>query len=390
MIRLDLGAEGISPEGFTPMGHDHGTEIYPLPVADGSVDVIRASHVLEHFPHGEVPKVLADWVRALKPGGELMIAVPDFEKIAQNYLDGVMQPTEGYTMGGQTDADDFHKSLFDRNGLRAYLAGAGLMLLEEWQSDIRDCAALPISLNWKGKKPYRPGIRVKAIMSTPRLGFNDMWMSALLALPKMNIDLTKVTGAFWDQCLTSAMDEVMAEDPSVDYLLAIDYDSVFHAGHVARLVETVCCFEGVDALAPMQSSRHNSGMLFGLQNKYRAEGPADIDRTELEQDLFPARNAHFGLTLISTEKLRSLPRPWMFTTTDKDGKYGDGHVDPDIQFWRNWELAGNTLFLAPRVTIGHIEVMVRWPDINMQPCWQSAKDWETTRQGPENVWTGKP
>lgn len=386
MIRLDLGAGPNSPEGFTPLGHAHGSEIYPLAVADGSVDVIRASHCLEHFPHGQIQAIVNEWARALKPGGELMIAVPDFEKIAKGYLAGEQAPIEAYTMGGQTDQDDFHKALFDRNQLRTYLANAGLVLLREWVSDIQDCASLPVSLNWSGRKPHTVAPKVAAVMSTPRLGFNDMWMSALLSLPKLGISLVKVTGAFWDQCLTSAMDTVL-EDPEVDFLLAIDYDSVFHAGHVQRLIETAAVYPEADALIPVQASRHNAGMLFGLDAPY-GEGKIDIERTALEKDLFPVRHGHFGLTLIKAEKLRNLPRPWMFTTTDKDGKYGDGHTDPDIQFWRGWEKAGNSIFLAPRITIGHLELMVRWPDENMQPSYQAAKEWDETRQPPPGTWTG--
>ena len=44
---------------------------------------------------------------------------------------------------------------------------------------------------------------------------------------------------------------------------------------------------------------------------------------------------------------------------------------------------------APRVVIGHLELMVRWPDRDMQPIWQAARDWEATRQAPAGVWTGE-
>lgn len=387
MLKLDLGAGPRSPEGFTPLGHAHGSEIYPLRVADNDADVIRASHCLEHFPHREVPKVLADWVRALKPGGELLIAVPNFEKAARDYLDGVAQPTEGYVMGGQIDGDDFHKAIFDEAHLRGLMAQAGLILVEPWISDIQDCAALPISLNLKGRKPLRPPLNLRAVMSTPRLGFNDMWQSAIMSLVPLGISLVKVTGAFWDQCMTGALEDAIA-DPSVDYVLGIDYDSVFNPADVIRLVETVRAYPNVDALAPLQASRHNGGQLFGIRRE--RDGIVDFDRETLEQDLFPVTHAHFGLSLVNAEKLRNLPRPWFWTTPDADGRYGDGHTDPDINFWRRWEAAGNTLYLAPRVVIGHIEVMVRWPDLNMQQCWQSAKDWDSTRRPPENVWTGRP
>jgi predicted SAM-dependent methyltransferase len=133
--------------GFTPVGRDHGSEVYPLPYADGSVTEIRASHVLEHFPHGQVADVIKDWVRCLKKGGKLKIAVPDFQKIAEDYLAGKHAPHEGYLVGGQADQNDYHKAVFDRERLRHLLSDAGLVLISPWTSEIQDCAAYSISLN---------------------------------------------------------------------------------------------------------------------------------------------------------------------------------------------------------------------------------------------------
>src|ERR1700704_5994996 len=97
-LRLDLGAGAVSPEGFVPLGNVNGTGIFPLPYGDETVDVVRSSHCLEHFPHRQIAEVIKDWVRVLKPGGELRIAVPNFEKIATDYLAGKPQITEGYVM----------------------------------------------------------------------------------------------------------------------------------------------------------------------------------------------------------------------------------------------------------------------------------------------------
>src|SRR5262245_43178182 len=130
-MKLDLGAGEVSPPGFTALGRPHGSDIYPLPqFATDSAEEIRASHCLEHFPHREVPAVLREWVRVLKPGCLLKIAVPDFTKIAQNYLKGVRQPTQTYVMGGQVDADDFHKALFDKGSLTQLMSAAGLVRIE--------------------------------------------------------------------------------------------------------------------------------------------------------------------------------------------------------------------------------------------------------------------
>ena len=60
-LRLNLGAGRVRIDGWTPIDRQFGSEAYPLKdYADGSVDEIRASHLLEHFPFAEVPRVLAE------------------------------------------------------------------------------------------------------------------------------------------------------------------------------------------------------------------------------------------------------------------------------------------------------------------------------------------
>jgi hypothetical protein len=391
-LKLDLGAGPISPAGFTPRGNINGTAIYPLSdIADGAASVVRASHVLEHFAHAEIATVLAEWVRVLAPGGILRIAVPDFRKVAEQYLSGKAIPTEGYVMGGQVDAADFHKAIFDEEHLKAALASAGMVLLRAWKSEIADCALLPISLNIEGTKPAQSQPKIKAVMTTPRLGFNDMWNSAITALPRLGIDFTNVTGAFWDQSLTLVMDRAI-EDGEADYLLALDYDSVFTAGHVARLIELAMVHPEADAIAPIQASRHADQPLFGLSSETRTirdDGKSvDVDRCEFEVDLVKVRQAHFGLTLIKVSALKALPKPWFVGTPNAEGEWKEGKLDPDIHFWRLWEREGRNLHLASRVVIGHLELMVRWPDQNMDPVWQSAKDWSAANKAPAGVWTG--
>lgn len=390
-MKLDLGAGPVSPEGFTPLGNINGTRIYPLEFLDGSVEEIRASHVLEHFGHAEVPAVLAEWVRVLAPGGRLRIAVPDFGKIAEGYLAGVQQNTLGYVMGGQVDSADYHKALFDRDSLRAALASVGLIALEEWTSELSDdCAALPVSLNWGGRKPARSRPTIKAVMTTPRLGFNDMWNSTIAALPKFGIDLTNVGGAFWDQSLTLVLERALAE--GAEYILTLDYDSVFSPGHLARLIELAMLHPEADAIAPLQASRHGGNPLLGLTETMVgnvAEGSAAmIDRDTFAVDLLPVRHAHFGLTLIKAEALAAMPKPWFIGVPNAEGRWDDGKTDPDIYFWRQWEREGRSLFVAPKVSIGHLELMVRWMDDAMQPMWQPAKDWEATKKAPTGAWNG--
>jgi SAM-dependent methyltransferase len=383
MIRLDLGAGEISPEGYTPMGHEHGSEIYPLAFADASIDVCRASHVLEHFPQSQAVEIVKEWARVLKPGGILRIAVPDFAKIAKGYLEGQNQPTAGWLMGGQLNPEDFHKSVFDRDQLRALLAAAGLVLLRPWQSEIEDCAAYDVSLNIEGTKPFVGEIKVSGAMSVPRLGFMANFGSAIDALLPLNIKLRRQGGAFWGQALENCMERILEED-AADAVLTLDYDSVFTIGQVAHLMQLMMVHPEIDALAPIQSNRHQSTALFTVKGE-DGKPLARLGPDELEPDIQRAATAHFGLTLIRTEKLKTLPKPWFHSVPAPDGSWHDGHIDDDSNFWRKWDGAGYSLYVANRVAIGHIEEVIRWPSEDLQARYQAMTDFNKSGP-PEWVW----
>lgn len=154
MVKLNLGAGDIPLDGYINIDIKDGKKAYPLDdYADNSVDEIRASHILEHFGINEVFKVLQHWVSKLRAGGILKIAVPDFGVIAKEYVDG-KKPMNfaGYICGGQTDANDYHKSIFDRKGLEKAFEALNLGDVTTWKSEICDCALLPISLNLQGTK----------------------------------------------------------------------------------------------------------------------------------------------------------------------------------------------------------------------------------------------
>jgi hypothetical protein len=108
-------------------------------IPDGWADSIYACHVLEHFDFKEAPLVLQRWGRALKPGGELRISVPDLDRITRIYQKNLAHfqvpghlPWTGLIYGGQLDQYDYHKNGFNFRSLSDLLAGLGFVDIQEY------------------------------------------------------------------------------------------------------------------------------------------------------------------------------------------------------------------------------------------------------------------
>lgn len=387
LYKLNIGS-GVRPlPGYDNIDISNGKQAYPLmlgrdgPDMDfifGRVEEIRASHILEHFEHSKVEEVLKHWFDALKPGGTIKIAVPDFAWIAAKYLDGEDIPTQGYLMGGQVDENDFHKTIFDENALRQLLELTGFTDIKEWESEIDDCASLPVSLNLQGTKPIALVMpKIGAVMSTPRLGFMDNFFCAYTALAPLKITLRKFTGAFWGQCLERAMEESIRDGK--EWVLAIDYDTIFTKQNVIDLIDSVNKSPDIDALAALQVHRTKHSPLMTMKDG-AGDSLSKVPLETFDPHITKISTAHFGLTLIKVSKLKDMPKPWFWSKPGNNG-WDDERQDDDIYFWRQWEYYGNSLFLANRVPVGHAELMIRWPD----------KEFNAIHQHPSEFYAdGKP
>jgi len=91
-----------------------------LPFANNSVDEILAKDVLEHFSFRRVRDILKDWHRVLRPGGRLLLQVPDLEFLARNVILGGAdwEQISFWVYGAQDYPQNLHKSGFTIPTLR--------------------------------------------------------------------------------------------------------------------------------------------------------------------------------------------------------------------------------------------------------------------------------
>ena len=394
-VRLNIGAGPTRIAGWTPIDRRMGTEAFPLPqeYGAGTVDEIRASHLLEHFPFSDrtddpsAAQVLSHWVDRLKAGGRIRLSVPNMDRINELRKRGDDRWAY-YLMGGQTDGNDVHKSVWTQESLSELMTQTGLGEIKTWTSDNTDTASHPCSLNLEGRKlaeSERPknvqqDMKVAAFMSIPRLGWNTHWGCTFDALMAFKIPLRRATGAFWGQCLQNLFEHAVEDD--LDWILTIDYDSVFTKTHLDQMLQTFAHNPEIHALAAMQARREGDTPLATVEGK---------TRIEMGHDPVQVTTAHFGLTLIRVECLRQMPQPWFMAIPNSSGGYDDekrddavqdrlqelrrwanipddnhGRLDSDIWFWHLFRQHKFNVFMHPEVKIGHLEEKVLWFDENME------------------------
>lgn len=156
-LRLHLGCGDIDVPGFVnidarPRAHVHHVQgIDSLSrFADGTASLIYGSHCLEHLSHLQVPKVLKEWQRVLRPGGVLRLSVPDFDLLVEMYLstDRDMRSIILPLMGGQDYPFNFHFTCFNFEHLKALLIDAGFREVRRWEHGTEPYTSLP---DWSGR-----------------------------------------------------------------------------------------------------------------------------------------------------------------------------------------------------------------------------------------------
>lgn len=169
MDSLETLRERYPDQQFSDALQVHDYDIFHLPYADGTVDEVRADSLIEHLPFVDEPRFFYEVKRALKPGGLLRLATPDFEAAVREWLAAKDEWKEFYRddpeairdkhwfgqysystenrwgyltamiFGSQNGAGQFHTNCYTEAKLRAMLEHLGFKELEltryRWKGD---------------------------------------------------------------------------------------------------------------------------------------------------------------------------------------------------------------------------------------------------------------
>lgn len=364
MLKLNIGAGDTHIDGYAPVDIKDGIDAAKLPYEDGAVDEIYACHVLEHFALLDVPGVLKEWCRVLKPGGVLRVSVPDIDKLIEVRNDPHRkQWASRAIVGGWTDENDRHGSVFDGDSLRDALYAAGFGRIQEFESFANDNSASDISINLEGRKRWwskKDNYTVTLVLCQPRTAYTDH-MEAMIRTsyqigatrPNFRFTVVKSKGAFWDRDIECAVEDAI-DNHNPDILLFSDFDSVYSPEDVFTLIDTLIEREDVAGVGAVQMSRHNDKPLV-------MEPDLDYSTETTE-----VRFHHFGLTVIRADAFKEMDKPWFWSIPGRkpDGTHSwreYNRTDADITFWRQFRTCGFKMLQHNRVVIGHIIEGVKWP-----------------------------
>lgn len=214
-------------------------------------------------------------------------------------------------------------------------------------------------------------IKVGICESNPRLGFQVHHSVMFQAFRQTTYPIARVAGAFWEQSIQKGFNNLVKL--GCDYIITVDYDSIFTREDVETLLLMAVRYPQADALTSWQLKRHDGGpsALLGWKDKdgkYTENIPVE---SVLNEEVTEVDHCVFGLTLIKVDALKKMAKPWFQSFPNVDGEWEDGKVDADSYFWMKWKEAGNTIFAVNEVKIGHLDEVIMWVEPDFTASRQS-------------------
>lgn len=353
-------------------------EALALNFPDGHAVKIESSY-LPLYPYKLAVEIVTRWADMLAPEGTLWLSVPDLQWIARAYLNH--QPVDILQLlYGTQENDATRYGAYDEGLLAEIMRRAALIDIQRVPGINNDLRYLHLV----GRKPPAPvpaegDFKIAAVISVPRLGFQDAFGVCFDALVPLGVPLRRFGGAFWEQGLQFAIQDTI-RDLAPDAILTLDYDTIFTQRHVQALTMLLREHPEYDAVTALQASRHRDTPLMSMNLPCGVASASAIPGSVFVHPLTTIHKAHFGLTLIRASVFGKLKQPWFWSQPAPDGSWNEGKTDPDIHFWNSFESAGLKLGLAKDVKVGHMELMIKWPGNDFQAFYQSAREFQ--EKGP--------
>ena len=134
----------INIDSFAADNVDIVSDVRELVLPNNTVDHIYSSHFLQYLTKEDAMCTLINWYNMIKPGGKIIISVPDFWVLSdiyqkRNSIIEVVGPIMGILPNGLS-----HKMIYDTRLLNNMLFLSGFKDIRDIMSDEDDCSSAMI------------------------------------------------------------------------------------------------------------------------------------------------------------------------------------------------------------------------------------------------------
>jgi len=330
---------------------------------DASLEAVDIGGMLDRIPHTSTVAFLMRLAGKMKDGARLVLSVADFDRVCEDYKAGTGDP-EVVLCG----PDGMNRAIFNRQKLCDVLNVSGFDILGGSDGSLawkNEPTRLAVTASRRTRTRVDLPLKgVHAIMSLPRVSWTETFSLILETCCALEIPFTKSTGVFWDQGLQRMMSDLVAGGKT-KYILTFDYDSIFEVRDVVRLYQIMESNPDIDVLCPLQIGRDRDEVMMSVLDR-DGKPRRHISSDEMFVDAIDIGHGHFGMTLIRTDALRAVPKPWLWGQPNADGDWTENRTDPDIYFWRKLREHGRRVCATPKVRLGHLQLVVTWMTDDLQ------------------------
>jgi len=227
--RLNLGCGGKKENGYVNVdlfpgpAVDEVFEFDEIPYMDGTIGAINSEHSLEHVGWQRSEKALLEWYRVLKPGGQLMLKIPELEDCCRKYIE---TPTQNKshrqwykytiygvqkTQAGEPDEAQYHRSGYSQQEICDKLEEIGFIIdfaqkYNGW--DTPSVAVLAVKPVYNLKVGWIAPMCWEAAQTRIRVLQVNRWLRARGYMSNVLEDYQKIIDENYDACIVGkAFDE---------------------------------------------------------------------------------------------------------------------------------------------------------------------------------------
>ncbi len=220
----------------------------------------------------------------------------------------------------------------------------------------------------KQPKEKQEEIRCVAAMTVPRHSSNATWGCIQSVLTHFKMPLSLSFGAFWNQCITRAIERAISVHKAT-HILTIDHDGLFSIKDVGDLMMALIDNPDVDVVVPMQCKRDTGELLANT------DGAVDLSKP-----LVPINAGHFGLSIFKKEVFDRIEKPWFWDQPGPDGRWEEGRVDADMYGWAQMKKAGINVQMVTGVRLGHQADVASFPAEDGTALYMPVSEWWRCKQ----------